>query len=72
MIVVGLSLSPRQSQIIQMLIDGASDKQIAKQLGISVPTVRTHLQRMYWKFDVQDRIGLVVHVFAWFRRSHES
>lgn len=50
-----------------MIIDGYSDKQIAHELNISVPTVRSHLQRMYAKFRVQDRITLVVYIFAWFR-----
>ena len=63
----GLSLSPRQAQIVRMLFDGYSDKQIARELDISVPTVRSHLQRMYAKFRVQDRTTLVVYIFAWFR-----
>ncbi len=50
-----------------MLFDGYSDKQIARELEISVPTVRSHLQRMYAKFRVQDRTTLVVYIFAWWK-----
>lgn len=63
----GLSLPPRQAQIVRMLFEGYSDKQVANELDISVPTVRSHLQRMYSKFRVQDRITLAIYIFAWFR-----
>lgn len=65
----GLSLSLRQGQIVRMLFDGYSDKQIAQSLHISVPTVRSHLQRMYAKLRVQDRTTLAVYIFAWFRHN---
>lgn len=68
----GLSLPPRQAQITRMLFEGYSDKQIARELGISVPTVRSHLQRMYAKLRVQDRTALVVYIFAWFRTNHTN
>jgi len=42
-----LSLPPRQSQIVRLLFAGCSDKQTAGKLGISVPTVRTHLRRLF-------------------------
>jgi DNA-binding NarL/FixJ family response regulator len=42
-----LGLPPRQRQVIEQLFQGHSDKQIAEGLGIAIPTVRTHLQRLY-------------------------
>jgi len=68
----GLSLSPRQTQVIRMLFDGYCDKQIAEELGISVPTVRSHLQRLYARFRVQDRTALVIYIVAWFRQTQPS
>lgn len=62
-----LSLSPRQAEVIQRILSGRSDKQIARDLQISVPTVRTHLNRAFLRFGVQDRIELVIHVFNKFR-----
>ena len=62
-----LSLSPRQNQVVQLLFSGLSDKQIAMHLDIAVPTVRTHLTRLFSKFDIQDRNELIVHVFRQFR-----
>ncbi len=55
-------LPPRQRQVIRHLFDGMSDKQIAGALGVSLPTVRSHLGRIYARFDVQDRTELVLHV----------
>ncbi len=64
-----LSLPPRQAEVITYLFLGHSDKQIARELQISVPTVRTHLSRLFSRFDVQDRTELVLHVVRYFRKN---
>ena len=58
-----LALSPRQAQIVWCLLHAKADKQIAGEIGISVPTVRTYLDRLFHKLHVNDRVGLLVHVF---------
>ena len=55
-----LELPARQREVIQHLFDGLSDKQIAERIGIALPTVRSHLRRMYTRFEVQDRTELVL------------
>ncbi|MBN2133875.1 MAG: helix-turn-helix transcriptional regulator [Sedimentisphaerales bacterium] len=71
-----LGLSPRQAQIVREILHAKSDKQIAHDLNIALPTVRTHMGRLFRKFDLNDRIELVVHVFvslrAHSRRSNGS
>ena len=67
-LVEGLSLSPRQAQICEKLFCSLSDKQIAHLLKISVPTVRTHLSRLFLKLNVQDRQELIIHFFHYFRK----
>ncbi len=62
-----LSLSGRQGEVVIHLLAGESDKQIATELGIAVPTVRTHLSRLFSRFDVQDRCELIIHIFQHFR-----
>ncbi|MGA2915707.1 MAG: helix-turn-helix transcriptional regulator [Sedimentisphaerales bacterium] len=62
-----LSLSPQQGQIVHHLFTGESDKQIAQEMGLAVPTVRTHMGRLFTKFNVQDRVGLIIHIFHHFR-----
>jgi len=65
-----LSLSPRQEQIVRYLFDGLADKQIALSMEIAVPTVRTHLTRLFSKLHVNDRSELILHVFREFRRNN--
>jgi len=64
-----LSLSRRQADVVEQLLQGHSDKQIARELQMSVPTVRTHLCRLFSRFGVEDRCELIVHVYA---RSREK
>ncbi|HYM50873.1 MAG TPA: helix-turn-helix transcriptional regulator [Candidatus Limnocylindrales bacterium] len=49
----------RQAQIVKLISDGLVDKQIAVVLGISVPTVRTQLQRLYRELGCHNRAGAV-------------
>ena len=62
-----LHLSQRESDIVRVLFDGASEKRIAEQLGISPHTVHTYLWRIYRKLQVRSRNELLVRVFAEFR-----
>ncbi len=62
-----LQLSAQQARIAEHLLEALSDKQIAHELGITVPTVRTYLGRMFTKLNVQDRNELVVRLFREFR-----
>jgi len=67
-IIDDLDISQRQGQVLWQLLHGRSDKQIARELALSVGTVRTHLDRLYLRFAVQDRSELIVLVFNHFRR----
>jgi len=61
---VKVRFSPRQAQIIGLIATGASDKEIAGKLGISVPTVRTHLQRLYRDRGLRNRAEAVALLVA--------
>ncbi len=67
-----LSLSPRQADVVEQLLSGHSDKQIAHELQMSVPTVRTHLCRLFSRFGVEDRCELIVHVYSRFREKCQA
>jgi DNA-binding NarL/FixJ family response regulator len=58
-----LALTPRQSQVLKALFDGRSDKEISADLDMSFSTVRSHLDKLYTRFQVKDRTALVLHVF---------
>jgi RNA polymerase sigma factor (sigma-70 family) len=52
-------LSDRQQQIITLLCDGLSNKKIAKRLGVTEGTVKSHLHTIYGKLGVQSRSELM-------------
>jgi DNA-binding CsgD family transcriptional regulator len=51
-------LTPRQREIASAILLGNSDRTIADQLCISLPTVRTHIQAIYQKIGVSSRTRL--------------
>jgi len=48
-------LSPREWEVLGLLARGYAYKEIADALGISLPTVNTHIHRTYEKLHVQSR-----------------
>jgi DNA-binding NarL/FixJ family response regulator len=48
-------LSPREIDVLELLVDGRSYKAIAEQLFVSVHTVRFHLHNIYEKLHVSSR-----------------
>lgn len=48
------SLSPRETEVLNMISQGKISKQIAEELYISVHTVNTHRQRIISKLNVQN------------------
>ena len=49
------NLSPREREVLELLARGYLYKEIADQLHISVPTVNTHIRRIYEKLHVRSR-----------------
>ena len=56
-------LSPREAQILPMVIEGRSRAYISEQLNLSDSTVKTHISHIYGKCSVTGRQGLVELVF---------
>lgn len=48
-------LSPRETEVLQLLTKGRSNKEIASSLFISEDTVKAHLKTLFSKLKVQDR-----------------
>jgi DNA-binding NarL/FixJ family response regulator len=53
-------LSAREQMVLERLTKGSPYKQIAAELNITVPTVRSYLRRIYEKLHVQSRTEAVV------------
>jgi DNA-binding CsgD family transcriptional regulator len=54
-----LGLSPREIDVLERLAAGESNKEIARRLGISPKTVKTHVARLYEKLGTQRRVQAV-------------
>ncbi len=50
-----LGISDREYDVLELLASGQSNKEIARSLGISPNTVKTHIARLYEKLEVQRR-----------------
>jgi DNA-binding NarL/FixJ family response regulator len=53
------ALSERETQVLELVAEGTSNRQIAKELFVSEATVKTHLARLYDKLGVADRAAAV-------------
>lgn len=53
-------LTKRESQVLQHVAMGLSNREIGKSLGISVETVKEHVQNILRKLDVNDRTQAAV------------
>jgi len=55
------ALTPREIQVLSLLAEGASNKSIARRLGISVHTVKFHVAALLDKFEAIGRTDAVAH-----------
>ena len=52
-------LTLREREVLQLLLDESSNKQIGKSLNISTRTVETHRKNIMLKFEVKNNTGLI-------------
>jgi DNA-binding NarL/FixJ family response regulator len=52
-------LTPRERQLLAALADGKGNARIAREVGISLHTVKFHLKNLYGKLGVDNRAGAV-------------
>ncbi len=55
------ALTPREADILRLLGTGLGNKEIGHELGVSVTTVRTHLNRIYEKVGPMSRVELALY-----------
>jgi DNA-binding NarL/FixJ family response regulator len=56
---VAAGLTSRERQVLELLSDGHTMRQIATRLGISPRTVETHVAKLYRKLGVSTRVQAV-------------
>lgn len=52
------SLSPRETEVAMLLLQGLRQEEIARRLSLSAKTVNTHKTRLFEKLRIQDSIAL--------------
>jgi len=57
------NLTPRHWELLHLVAAGHTNAQIARRLGVSEGTVRTHLQNIYGRLQVSSRTAAVTHAF---------
>lgn len=53
-------ISPREREVLALLLDGLPNKLIAQRLGISEKTVKTHLTSIFRRINVTDRVQAIL------------
>jgi DNA-binding NarL/FixJ family response regulator len=68
-----IKITRRDQQVLQLLVEGCSNKEIAEQLNISPRTVKQHLRTLFLRAGIKDgrkRVKLATAVFQ--REQRES
>lgn len=55
-------LTTREKQVAEAITRGLSNKQIAREFGISPETVKRHLASIYGKLALPGRVALAIHI----------
>ena len=51
-------LTPRESEVLQLVAEGSANKQVATKLGISIKTIEKHRQQVMNKLNIHETAGL--------------
>ncbi|MDC8830266.1 helix-turn-helix transcriptional regulator [Alteromonas gilva] len=57
-------LTDRELDVVELLISGASNKEIARRINMGIATLKTHLHHIYRKASVQSRTELTAQIMA--------
>ena len=64
-------LTPREREIAKLLATGMSNKLIARQLRLAVPTVKNHVHSILEKWDLRSRGEAAAHYRQWMQKDAE-
>jgi DNA-binding NarL/FixJ family response regulator len=64
----GIHMGPREEQIVDYLLEGMDNEEMAKHLGIARRTVKAHFNRLYLRFGITCGIKRVKLAVMCYRR----
>ncbi len=53
-----VDLTPRERELCEWLVAGTTNAEIAARIGVQPSTVKTMLERLYWKYEARGRVAL--------------
>jgi DNA-binding CsgD family transcriptional regulator len=60
-------LTRRQAEVMELMIDGGSNLQVSRLLGVSIKTVEAHLYAIYGAMGVTNRVQAILAWDRWAR-----
>lgn len=63
----GLGLTPREADVLYWCVEGKSRAEVGLLLDISQRTVEKHLEHIYAKLEVPNRVAAVTKAIEWLR-----
>jgi DNA-binding NarL/FixJ family response regulator len=57
-------LTPREEQVVALVADGLTNRQVASELGLSEHTIKKYLLRIFDKVGISSRVELVLYAMA--------
>jgi len=56
-------LTPREREVLDLLVQGLSNPEICRELVISEATAKTHVAKILQKLGVRDRVQAVIYAY---------